>query len=92
MLKISESKKQAQSVTLLLEGRLVGPWVEELRQICEPLLADDTKLILDLADVSFTDESGVLLLASLSRRNVKLSKPSPFVAEQLKALAASVPK
>lgn len=88
MLKISEGRKEKQSVTLRLEGRVVGPWVDELRQIYEPLLADETKLTLDLAEVSFADESGVAVLASLSRRGVKLAKLSPFVAEQMKTATA----
>jgi ABC-type transporter Mla MlaB component len=85
MLKISEGKTEKQSLTLRLEGRVVGPWVDELRQVCEPLLADETKLTLDLAEVSFADESGVALLAGLKRRDVELARPSPFIAEQLKA-------
>lgn len=92
MLKISEGKRTDRSITLRLEGRVVGPWVEELRQICEPLLADETTLALDLTDVSFADESGVTLLASLNRRGVSLSRPSPFVAEQLKASACASAK
>jgi ABC-type transporter Mla MlaB component len=85
MLKISESRHTNHTVTLRLEGHVVGPWVEELRKLCEPLLAGETKLMLDLAEVSFADEGGVTLLASLGRRGVMLSKPSPFLAEQLKA-------
>jgi len=38
MLKISQAGKANHSVTLKLEGRVVGPWVGELRQICEALL------------------------------------------------------
>jgi len=88
MLRMSEERRANQSLTLRLEGRLVGPWVDELRQICEPLLADETKLALDLAEVSFADEGGAALLKSLERRGTKLSKPSPFLSEQLKASAA----
>jgi ABC-type transporter Mla MlaB component len=84
MLKISESKSNQQTITFQLEGQIIGPWVEELRQLCEPLLADETKLTLDLGEVSFADEPGVTLLTSLGRRGAKLSKPSPFLAEQLK--------
>jgi ABC-type transporter Mla MlaB component len=92
MLKISDGKQEKRSLTLRLEGRVVGPWVDELRQICKPLLADKTKLALDLAEVSFADENGVTLLTSLGRRGVKLLRPTPFVAEQLKASASSTLK
>ena len=84
MLKISERKPAKTNPTLWLEGRVVGPWVGELRQICEPLMRDDGNLALDLADVSFADESGVALLSSLKSRGVKLVNATPFVDEQLK--------
>ena len=89
MLKISQSNKVSRCLTLQLEGRLVGPWVVELRQTCEPLLADETKFALDLSEVSFADESGVMLLTNLNRRGVKLLRPTPFVSEQLKATAGA---
>ncbi len=92
MLKISEERRANQPLTLRLEGRVVGPWVEELRQLCEPLLADETKLTLDLGEVSFADDNGVTLLTSLNRRGVMLLRPSPFVAEQLKASACATAK
>lgn len=85
MLKISEAKKADRILTLKLEGRVVGPWVDELRQLCEPLLVDETSLTLDLGEVSFADEPGVTLLAYLGRRGANLTKPSPFLAAQLKA-------
>lgn len=88
MLKISQGKNEKRSITLQLEGRVVGPWVEELRQISELLLADQSRLTLDLAEVSFADEDGLMLLTSLGRRGVRLLRPMPFVAEQLKAITA----
>lgn len=84
MLKISENKITQKAVTLRLEGRVVGPWVSELQQICESLVTGGNKLALDLAEVSFADENGVTLLAGFARRGVKLLRPSPFVTEQLK--------
>ena len=59
MLKISEIQKKAeQPVIFRLEGRIVGPWVSELRQVCDGLLTNTNKVSLDLADVSFSDENG----------------------------------
>ncbi|TAL06786.1 MAG: STAS domain-containing protein [Verrucomicrobia bacterium] len=89
MLKISEGKRAKQTVMLRLEGRVVGPWVSELRQICDPLVSDGSKLALDLAEVSFADDSGIALLASLRSHGVKLLNATPFVAEQLKAAATT---
>ena len=73
-----------EAVTLRLEGRVSGPWVEELRRWCEQVLAAGSGLSLDLADVSFVDLDGVALCRSLSDRKVTFLHCSPFVAEQLK--------
>jgi len=85
MLKISQAEKANHSVTLKLEGRVVGEWVGELRQVCETLLTDRRSLKLDLADVTFADASGVAALSSFKSRGVTFSNCSPFVEEQLKS-------
>ena len=84
MLKISQAGKANHSVTLKLEGRVVGPWVGELRQICEALLTERRSLRLDLADVTFADADGVAVLSSFKSRGVKLTSCSAFLKEQLK--------
>jgi ABC-type transporter Mla MlaB component len=84
MLKISQSATANHSVTLKLEGRVVGPWVAELRQVCEQLLTDRKALKLDLTDVTFADASGVSVLSSLKSRGAIVTNCSPFVEEQLK--------
>jgi ABC-type transporter Mla MlaB component len=85
MLKISRAGKAHDSVTLKLEGRVVGPWVGELRQVCEALLTEGRTLKLDLAEVMFADTAGVAVLASLKSRGVKFRNCSPFVEEQLRS-------
>ena len=85
MLKISQAGKVNHSVTLKLEGRVVGPWVGELRQVCEALMTEGRALKLDLTDVTFADASGVSVLSSFKSRGVTLSNCSPFVEEQLKS-------
>ena len=84
MLKISQAGTPNHSVTLKLEGRVVGPWVEELRRICEPLLAEDRALKLDMTGVSYADAEGVATLNSFKARGVKLKNCSPFVEQQIK--------
>ena len=84
MLKISPAGKANHSVTLKLEGRVVGPWVGELRQACETVLKEGRSLRLDLTDVIFADASGVSALSNLKSRGVTLTNSSPFVEEQLK--------
>jgi len=84
MLKISQTGKANHSVTLKLEGRVVGPWVGELCQACETFLGEGRSLKLDLADVTFVDTSGVSALSSFKSRGVTFTNCSPFVEEQLK--------
>jgi ABC-type transporter Mla MlaB component len=84
MLKISQAGKANHSVTLRLEGRVVGEWVGELRQVCELVLREGRKLKLDLTDVSFADTDGVSALSDLKSRGVLVTNCSPFLEEQLK--------
>ena len=83
MLKMSYDELP-EGITLWLEGRLIGPWVEELRALCEGLLIRGRPLTLDLADLAFVGTDGTKLLRSLSTRGVGLSNCSAFVIEQLR--------
>jgi ABC-type transporter Mla MlaB component len=85
MLKISQTATPKPSVTLKLEGRVVGPWVAELRRICDPLMSEQSQLKLDLADVSYVDVDGVATLTDFQSRGVKLNNCSPFVEQQIKS-------
>ena len=59
---------------LKLEGRVVGEWVDVLRDACE---ADGGQLALDLSSVRFVSREGVALLRELRDRGVSLASPSP---------------
>ena len=85
MLKISKVEPNNHAVTLRLEGRIVGPWVEELRQVCHSVVAESRTLQLQLADVDYVDAEGVALLVTLRSRDVSFADPPPFITEQLKA-------
>jgi ABC-type transporter Mla MlaB component len=87
MLKISQVGPANHSVILKLEGRVVGPWVGELRQVCETLLTEGRTLKLDLTDVTFADADGVAVLTDFKTRGVTLKSCSPFVDEQLRSAA-----
>lgn len=72
-------------VALRVEGRITGPWVEELRRACEThALHDEIRLSLDLADIAFADAAGIALLTELRGRGVDLRSATPFIAEELK--------
>ena len=87
MLKISENRRGPQAITLRLEGRIIGPWVDELRDVCESLAHDSVKTTLDLQEVVFADDSAVTLLTGLQNRGITLIRLTPFVEEQMKSAA-----
>jgi ABC-type transporter Mla MlaB component len=70
-------------VTLKLEGKLMGPWVRELRAACADVPGRGVRL--DLAAVSYADAAGVLLLRDLLGRGAMLAGCSGLVAELLHA-------
>ena len=88
MFRISAIESADNGTTLRLEGQLCGPWIDELDNAVERVLAAHRQLTLDLGDVSLIDRPGLALLASLSRRSVALTRCSPFQVEQLRQAAA----
>ena len=85
MLRITVVELSQSAVTLRVEGRITGASVEELRTACGVhTSADEVQLSLELADVSFADAAGIVLLKELGSHGVSLMHANPFVAEQLK--------
>ena len=72
MLKISvvEGRNQRR---VIVEGKLVPPWVAELRTACERARADleDRKLIIDLKNVTAINREGENALLELMKQRVK---------------------
>jgi anti-anti-sigma regulatory factor len=85
MLRIVCGESASESTTLKLEGRVIGPWVEEVKRASEEVLASGATLILDLSEVSFVDREGIELFRNLSDRRALFQNTSVFVAEQLKS-------
>jgi hypothetical protein len=52
-------------VLLVLEGRLVGPWVDELRMIASRNKGCSKPMEIDVSEVTFADEDGEKALSSL---------------------------
>ena len=74
MLKITQQPGATpHSLLLVLEGRLAGPWVEELDAYCRKMFGNDYGCtVLDLAGVTFIDADGKSLLARLWGRGTEL--------------------
>jgi len=86
MLKISQFGEASQSLTLKLEGRVMGPWVGELQLVCSALLGPRRVLSLDLSNVTYADLEGAKLLSHLRSQGVALKRCSAFIKEQLRAI------
>ena len=60
--------------SFVVEGKLVGPWVEEMEKCWESALAADPSkaLLVNLAAVTSIDSAGRTLLSRMRRQGVKL--------------------
>ena len=74
MLKITKHRDAgSESVSFKLEGRLAGPWVEEL-DACWRQMAANTpgRRVIDLTGVTFVDANGKALLMRLWQQGAEL--------------------
>ena len=73
MLKVSTKEREG-SLTFVLEGRLCGEWAIEAEQAWSRLLANcaGREVLLDLGGVTFIDQAGEALIASMLARSPKV--------------------
>jgi anti-anti-sigma regulatory factor len=72
MLKITQ-QRDAGSVSFLLEGRLAGPWVEELNTCWRQNAGrSDHRAVIDLTGVTFVDSAGKTLLTKMWQQGAEL--------------------
>lgn len=84
MLKITQAVLASQEITLRLDGRVTGQWVQLLRNTAESLLEAGLRLNIDLTNVSYIDCEGIALLKSLIERGVRHVNAPLFVVEQIR--------
>jgi len=74
VLKITSQRDPArQALSIIIEGRLAGPWVEELRAYCRGTVGHQPRcIVINLAGVTFVDAEGKALLAQLWQQGVEL--------------------
>jgi ABC-type transporter Mla MlaB component len=87
VLKISIISDSDQAIEFQLEGKLVGPWVEEVRRLSDEALSQQKNVSLNLERVWFVDSRGVTLLRDLAKRQVSELNCSQFISQQLKEAA-----
>jgi anti-anti-sigma regulatory factor len=85
MLKIVSNDAASSSVVLKLEGKVIGPWVEEVRRISEKIFTSGRTLTFDLSEVTYVDREGVQLFRALRDQQARFLNCSGFVAELLRS-------
>jgi anti-anti-sigma regulatory factor len=73
MLKIT-TLMNPESTTFRLEGRLAGPWMQELERCWDSIVGKTTNppLTVDLSAVTYVDSDGKDLLKKIHRQGAKL--------------------
>src|SRR5713226_8697290 len=72
MLKIT-TRSDATLTKLVLEGRLAGPWVDELDRCWSKVVGSrGSPVVVDLSGVTFIDAEGKVLLTEMWQQGAKL--------------------
>ncbi len=80
-LRITKNDTQPGRVTLVLEGTVMLPWIDELYRECLKCSGLNTTVGLDLRGVDFVDEHGVTALRALIQKGVRLVNVPPIIDE-----------
>lgn len=84
MLRIVRSIGPAGNPVLSLEGKLLAPWVDEVREQHAQTLPSEGNVQLDLSAVSFADRAGLQLLRDLIHGGAQIASCSGYLAESLR--------
>ena len=72
MLKVTTTN-QNQTITMKLEGKLAGPWVQEVTRVwVDTAQSPRSGYVVNLRSVTFIDRPGQALLATMSRQGARL--------------------
>jgi anti-anti-sigma regulatory factor len=87
MLKITITRT-ATETQLILHGRLVAPWVNEVKASWKRFraTADGRRCIVNLDEVTFIDKSGERILRSMSKQDVHFVASDVYVKHVLDRL------
>jgi hypothetical protein len=88
MLRLTRIAVTHTTQTIKLEGKLLGPWVDEVRNACAWGTVPSGRTRLDLSALTFVDAAGVGLLRDLIDRGIEVVACSNYVAELLRSSAA----
>ncbi len=86
----SQPDAAAQRVFLVIEGRLAGPWVEELRTYCRMVSENQQRCMrIDLTGVTFIDAEGKALLARLWEEGTELQASGCLTSSVIKEITGA---
>jgi len=83
MLLITDMRESHGTCRMELQGRLIGPWVNELRRVAGGATPRCSRVVLDLSALSFVDGHGAALLRELAAKGIGLEGVTPYIAEML---------
>ncbi len=83
MLRITSQSNGPRGTRLVLEGRLAGEAVDELRRVASELAGQGRRLALDLVALRYADAAGIGLLRELLSDSAELQRASAFVSAHL---------
>ena len=70
-------------VTLKVEGKIVSDWVSLLEKECLSLRMQKKKVLLDLSDITYVDESGVEMLNRIISDDIEIARCSSLIKSLL---------
>jgi anti-anti-sigma regulatory factor len=75
----------------VVQGRLVGPWVDELRTCWEKnhRTHSGQRCVMDLNDVTFIDKSGERLLRAMAKKGAELRATGMYTKHLLEKVRAA---
>ena len=79
------------TTTIFIEGKILGPWVAEIRSTIDAIPTDRARK-LDLGAVTFVDAAGAALLAVLMRDGVEITSCSHFLTDLLDQYSRNLPR
>ena len=90
MLRLTRTAHTHRAQTIKLEGKLLGPWVDEVSKACAAGTGPFSPVNLDLSALIFVDGAGERLLRDLIARGIEVVACSGYVAALLRSGARTL--
>jgi hypothetical protein len=82
VLRITQTVHASGAPLIKLEGKLLAPWIEQVRDLCARSTMQGMPR-LDLSALTFADQAGTQLLQEILRRGCLIEACTPYIAELL---------